>query len=160
MIIRKQLQVVTSFKNNVGGFTLIEVLVALLILAVGVMGIVALQFKTLQYSYDANLRSQVNFLAYDISDRMRGNRANAATYVSDANNNYVVGTSVSAGTCTQATGASAANDMICWRQQIFQAMPPNSTASISGPVASLYTIALAWTDRSGQTHTVNYTFQP
>ncbi len=147
-------------KSSSNGFTLIEVLIALLILAVGVLGIVALQFKTLKYSHDASLRSQISFLAYDISDRMRGNRANAAAYVALASNPYTVLTTPPATACANATGANTANDLACWHQQIYQSLPPGSTAGISGPVGTLYTVALAWTDRSGETHTINYTFQP
>ena len=150
----------TRVKQTANGFTLIEVLIALLILAVGVLGIVALQFKTLKYSHDANLRSQINFLAYDISDRMRGNRANAGDYVTHASNPYAVLTTAPATACANATGANAANDLACWHQQIYQSLPPGSSAGITGPVGTLYTVALAWTDRSLETHTINYTFQP
>jgi type IV pilus assembly protein PilV len=146
-------------KSSSNGFTLIEVLIALLILAVGVLGIVALQFKTLKYSHDASLRSQISFLAYDISDRMRGNRANAAAYVAHASNPYLVITTAPATACVQATGANAANDLACWHHQVFNALPPKSTAGITA-AAGLYTVALAWEDRSGETHTINYTFQP
>lgn len=142
------------------GFTLIEVLVALLILAIGVLGIVALQYKGLKYSHDANLRSQINFLAYDISDRMRLNRNNAADYVTDPLNPYTVGIAAPATACVHTTASDASNDLACWHQQIYQSLPPDSTATISGPASDLYTVSLAWTDREGQTHTINYTFQP
>ena len=161
---KRQIRFGTRVGHGVSGFTLIEVLIALLILAVGVLGIVALQFKTLKYSHDANLRSQINFLAYDISDRMRGNRANAADYVNHATDPslgaHVVATTAPATACVDATGANAANDLVCWQHQIFQSLPPGSTAGIAGPVGTLYTVALAWTDRAGDTHTINYTFQP
>lgn len=59
------------------GFTLIEVLVTLLILSVGLIGLAALQAKSLQYNQGSYLRSQANILAYDIIDRMRINRKRA-----------------------------------------------------------------------------------
>ena len=136
------------------GFTLIEVLVAMLILAIGVLGIVALQFKGLRYSNDASLRGQINFLAYDISDRMRLNRTNAGAYAQ----NYTAGANHTA--CVLATGANAANDLNCWYDSVTNALPPGSTANITGPTGGLYTVALGWTDRESQTHTVNYSFQP
>ena len=144
--------------NKQKGFTLIEVLIALLILAVGVLGIVALQFKGLKYSHDAYLRSQISFLAYDIADRMRLNQAaitaNPAVYVA----NYNAGDAHAV--CNAATGANAANDLACWYDSVDAALPPGSSANITGPVGGLYTVALAWTDRENQTHTINYTFQP
>jgi type IV pilus assembly protein PilV len=142
-------------KKFTRGFSLIEVLIALLILAIGVLGIAALQFKGLRYSHDSFLRSQINFLAYDIGELMRANRSNAASYVS----NYTVPVATGANACNYATAATATNDLGCWHNRIDQAIPPGSTANIV-TFGSLYTVALAWTDREGATHTINYTFQP
>lgn len=136
------------------GFTLIEILISMLILAIGVLGIIALQFKGLKYSYDANVRSQITFLANNIAERMRLNNDNAADYVA----NYVAGTAHTA--CDNATAADAANDLNCWYDNIDVALPPGSTAAVAGPVGGLYTVSLAWQDREGETHTVTYSFQP
>lgn len=64
---------------NQKGFSLIEVLIALLVTSVGLLGLAALQAKSLQYNHGAYLRSQANILAYDIADRMRLNRDVART---------------------------------------------------------------------------------
>tara|TARA_R110002072_G_C7974566_1_gene535218 strand:+ start:2785 stop:3234 length:450 start_codon:yes stop_codon:yes gene_type:complete len=145
---------IRKFKITNSGFSLIEVLVAMLILAIGFMGIAALQFKGLKYNTDALLRSQINILGYDIADRIRLNRSNAASYVND----YTILTTAPTG-CTQATGADATNDLNCWHLQAYNALPPGSTANITA-AGGQYTVALAWTDREGDTHTINYTFQP
>lgn len=136
------------------GFSLIEVLVALLILAIGVLGIIALQFKGLKYNFDANLRSQITFLANDIADKIRLNQTNAASYVA----NYTAGTAHTA--CVYATASNAANDLNCWHDFVDASLPPGSIANITGPSAGLYTVSLGWTDREGETHTVTYSFQP
>jgi type IV pilus assembly protein PilV len=145
----------TFAKKYAPGFSLIEVLIALLILAIGVLGIAALQFKGLKCSHDAYLRSQVNFLAYDIGELMRANRSNAASYTG----NYTVTVPIGANACNYATASTATNDLGCWHNRVGQAIPPGSTANIT-TFGSLYTVALAWTDREGNTHTINYTFQP
>ncbi len=59
------------------GFTLIEILVALLITALGVMGLAAAQLNALRFEQTAQQRSLASILAYDILDRMRANRAAA-----------------------------------------------------------------------------------
>lgn len=140
--------------NTTAGFTLIEVLVSLLILAIGVLGIIALQFKGLKYNYDANVRSQITFLANDIADKIRLNKANAASYVA----NYSAGTSHTA--CNHSTASNAANDLNCWYDFVDQALPPGSSANITGPASGLYTVSMGWTDREGETHTITYSFQP
>ncbi len=61
------------------GFTLIEVLVALLITALGVLGLVAANLNALKFNQTADVRSHANLLAYDIVDRMRANRFAART---------------------------------------------------------------------------------
>jgi len=141
------------------GFTLIEVLVAMLIIAIGILGIAALQYKGLQYNQDAYFRTQVNFLAYDIADRMRLNKANAASYASNLSNYTVPATRP--GGCTQ-TGSSAigaSNDLACWKQELYDALPPGSIADISSS-GGQYTISISWTDREGNTHDIKYTFEP
>lgn len=60
-------------KEGERGFGLIEVLVAALVLAVGLIGLAALQAKGLHSGYSASLYSQATLLAYDIADRMRAN---------------------------------------------------------------------------------------
>lgn len=140
--------------NKEHGFNLIEILVTMLILAIGLMGIAALQFKGLQYNHDAYSRSQINFLAYDIADRIRLNRDNATTYVGD----FTLGGSAPTG-CTQSTGADKDNDLACWRLAVYNALPPGSEANIT-QAAGIFQIELSWTDRGNNTHDINYSFQP
>ncbi len=141
------------------GFTLIEILVTMLVLAVGLLGIAALQLKGLQFNHDAHLRSQISILAYNIADRMRlSERAQdglAAAYV----NNYTVATNRP--TCMLTTfptdTSSAQADLACWQQEVYDALPQRSTANISAGTDT-YTVTLGWTDRGGETHNITYTF--
>jgi len=55
------------------GFTLIEVLVAMLIVAVGVLGVAGMQVVSLQQNRNALLRDQALQSGNDILDRMRAN---------------------------------------------------------------------------------------
>jgi type IV pilus assembly protein PilV len=57
------------------GFTLIEVLIALLVLSIGLLGLAFLQGQGVKFNTDAYNRSQASLLAYDIMDRMRANRS-------------------------------------------------------------------------------------
>ncbi len=59
-------------KTNTG-FTLIEVLIAMLVLAVGLLGLAGLQATSLRNNQSAYNRSQATQLAYDLADRMRAN---------------------------------------------------------------------------------------
>lgn len=70
----------TSYPEK--GFTLIEVLIALFILAVGILGIIGLQLFAKQSSIDAVQRTTAAALATDIVERMRMNKAALPSYIS------------------------------------------------------------------------------
>lgn len=59
---------------TIRGFTLFEVLIAVLVLSLGLLGLAALQSAGLRNNHGAYLRSQATVLAYDIIDRMRSNK--------------------------------------------------------------------------------------
>ena len=56
------------------GFTLIEVLVAALVLGLGLLGLAGLQVMSLRNNQSAHFRSVATQAAYDMVDRMRANR--------------------------------------------------------------------------------------
>jgi type IV pilus assembly protein PilV len=58
---------------KVKGFTLVELLVATVILAVGLLGLAAMQTVALKDSQDAFFYAQASSLAYEMSDRMKVN---------------------------------------------------------------------------------------
>jgi type IV pilus assembly protein PilV len=59
--------------KSVTGFTLIEILVALLVVSVGLLGVATLQVRGQQFNQVAYFRTQAAFLAHDIMERMRIN---------------------------------------------------------------------------------------
>lgn len=69
--------------NNISkqkGVGLIEVLVALLVLAVGILGFVALQYRAVEATSEAINRVQAMNVARDLAERIRVNRDALATY--------------------------------------------------------------------------------
>jgi type IV pilus assembly protein PilV len=101
------------------GFTLIEVLVAILVLAIGLLGLAGLQVSALRNNQSAYLRSEATRLAYDLSDRMRAN------YVGVNNGNYNHPTPSSddclANTCTPDKMASY--DFAGWTSELSAQLP-------------------------------------
>lgn len=55
------------------GMTLVEVLVSVLILAVGLLGAAVIQLNALKYADSSRMTSQASFIAYDMLDRIRAN---------------------------------------------------------------------------------------
>ena len=60
-------------KRTQEGMTLIEVLVAMLILGVGLLGAAMIQLNALKYTDSSRMTSQASFIAYDMLDRIRAN---------------------------------------------------------------------------------------
>jgi type IV pilus assembly protein PilV len=118
------------------GTTLVEVLVALVVLSVGLLGIAALQMTSLRNNRGAHLRSQAQVLAYDIADRMRANRNVALA------NAYVVALGV-----TPAGGTLNALDLQEWKATLARALP-----SGDGEITrdgNMFRIRIRWTDSLG-----------
>lgn len=67
-----------------GGVTLVEVLVAVLVLSIGLLGISRLHIAGLQFQHEAYLLSQATVLSQDMIDRMRANRQAALRGAYDA----------------------------------------------------------------------------
>jgi type IV pilus assembly protein PilV len=58
------------------GFSLMEVLVALLVLSIGLLGLAALQTTGLKFNHQSYERTQATLQAYDIFDSIRANKNN------------------------------------------------------------------------------------
>lgn len=64
---------VTSTPQRSYGFTILEVLIALIVLSIGLLGLAALQATGTRNIHGSYLRSQAVIQAYDIADRIRAN---------------------------------------------------------------------------------------
>lgn len=65
------------------GFSIVEALVALVVLSIGMLGIAALYVESLRAGRSAIYRTQAVNLASDMADRIRANRNARASYVLD-----------------------------------------------------------------------------
>ena len=128
------------------GFGLIEVLVAMVVLAIGVLGMTHLQGTALRLSHSAALRSQATSIAYDILDRMRANRQQALSGAYDGQSLSATPPACAATTLTQST--IAARDIQAWRTSLACALP-RGTGSIARN-GSQFTIATQWEESQGE----------
>jgi type IV pilus assembly protein PilV len=124
------------------GFTLVEVLVALVILCVGLLGVAALQLTSLKSNHGSALRTQATFLAYDIVDRMRANRESAT------NGDYDIDFGD-----TGAGGTLAGDDLVAWKQNIARTLPAIDNEGTPEPAdgsiernGNIFTVTIRWAD--------------
>ena len=125
------------------GFTLVEVMIVFFVLSVGLLGMAALQMKSMQYNQSSYIRSQATLAAYDILDRMRVNKAVAlaGTY------NVLV-------TDPDPTGTSiAATDIQTWRAFLASTLPGGLGQVQCVSATSQCSVTVRWVDRvtGGQT---------
>lgn len=126
--------------NAEGGFTLIEVLVAVLVLSIGIFGLIALESHTLKNNQRAYLRSQATILIYDIADKMRANMEvdySGVTGASHASSCISVGSS-----CTPPTLAE--KNVYEWEQSITDILPDGIGAI--NATGNITTVAISWND--------------
>lgn len=131
------------------GFSMVEVLVALVVLSVGMLGIAALYVSSLRASGSALLRTHAVNLAADMADRIRSNPNAGLAYAGAAADNSCVAGAVD---CTPAL--LAADDIFRWRAQIAVALPDDgNAATLQGTIAvtntpapRTYTITVTWVE--------------
>ncbi|TAN65298.1 MAG: type IV pilus modification protein PilV [Methylobacter sp.] len=114
------------------GFTLIEVLVSMVILAIGLLGLASLQGISLKNSQDAYLYSQANALAYEMSDRIKANKRGwnpSGTIVNIPIASCAAGCNTVAAPCT--TAQMAAYDYCYWQQKAITTLSAGATAVVS-----------------------------
>lgn len=117
------------------GFSMIEVLIALVVLAIGLLGFALLQTMNLRYTQSANHRTQATNLAYDLLDQMRANRLSAAQY---SNATFAVG-AVSGANCVRPTGSNipitgaGSNVSVIgrWQCQVVDALGSQARATVT-----------------------------
>lgn len=105
-------------RRSLQGFSLLEVLVALLVLAIGLLGLAALQARGVKFNHEAYARSQATYLAYEIMDLMRANRAKAPLYVTTKPDGNCA--------CNPSVSTDVANDLCCWTHALEAALPSGS----------------------------------
>lgn len=133
--------------HSQGGAAMIEVLVAILITAFGILGFVGLQAQTAVSQVEGYQRTQALILINDMAERIALNRSNAASYV--ANDIGVT----SPTDCTAPT-TRAAIDLCEWSELIQGSAEVQGTAKlgamigaracITSPAPNQYMISLVW----------------
>jgi len=131
----------TQRSRSQHGFSLVEVLIALIIMSVGMLGIASLYVQSMQAGRTSMFFHHAVTLAGDVADRIRANPGGGIAYAGlGANNNCVLG----GVNCNAAQ--MAANDIFLWDQQALNSLP-NGDVTIAFDDTVLpptYTITVNW----------------
>ena len=137
------------------GFTMIEVLVAIVILSFGLLGLAGLQADGLRNNTSAYKRSQASLMAYDMLDRLRANLQG----VRNGNYNDLMATTPTNPNCMGTiAGCSVAEmaryDAYEWSDKLTVFLPSGQGKVTGNGLGSIFTITVMWDDlRTGATGT-------
>lgn len=139
------------------GFSLLEVMIAVVILSVGLLGMALLQSTSLRATQASNERSQATMLIYEMMDMVRANRRQAAQYGSIRENLFFG--DGRAGFCAGVPAQRWAADRNEWICAVRRAIPDargrvivtNAVAPPAAGVAAPATVEvrLEWCDGRG-----------
>lgn len=139
------------------GFTLIEVLVAALVLAIGILGMATMMLASLKSDQSAYYRSLASSYVYDMADRLRKNSA----YARDNNAYDSIDTSSEAPAapdCDDDNGCAPAErvamDAREWASNftnvnnlaVFHPALPNAVGTVTRGDGNLFTISVSWSE--------------
>jgi type IV pilus assembly protein PilV len=135
-----------------GGFSIVEALVALVVLSVGMLGIAALYVESLRAGRSAVYRTQAVNLAADMADRIRSNREQPNAWILGATDSPATQGCV-AGTVNCNPAQLAQDDQARWRTAIQNQLPGDGANTPTGTIAvddtaipNQYTITVSWSE--------------
>jgi type IV pilus assembly protein PilV len=133
-------------RNKHTGFSLVEVLIALIIMSVGMLGIATLFVQSMQAGRTSMFRHHAVTLAGDIADRIRANPRAGIAYEGLGVDNGCI---AQGNNCSEA--AMAANDILLWDEQVADSLPGGDVTVTFNDTTTPpeYTIRIDW-DEPGE----------
>lgn len=126
--------------NLQNGSSLIEVLIAILVVSIGLLGLATLQTQSLKSNHSSWIRSNATHMAYDISEQMRLHRDDALN--GDFNFNVQP-------TCSSCLVKD-------WHEALISMIGNNVVAEIlQTGSTNRFTINISWTDSRGEIRNPN-----
>ena len=144
-------------KHRQKGFSLIEALVAFLILSVGMLGIASLQTMSLKSGHSAAMRTVAVMKVEEILESMRSNPGAITDFAAGTGDPGVdFGCSQAASAATECTTTQMAQDEIFrWKNSLIEALPDNTattasvvvTPPVAGSTLNLVVVSVNWSER-------------
>lgn len=142
-----------SGRRRVRGASLIEVLISILLAAIGLLALSGANVASIRYSKMSQYRGTATMLAADLAERMRANQAGLADYAvtGDFASQATVPTASTACELYSSTCSStqlAAYDLTAWRRLVRSQLPEGSVSVAPSPSGTLLAadVWVAWRD--------------
>jgi type IV pilus assembly protein PilV len=130
------------------GFTLIEIMVAVIVLSIGLLGAAGLQITGLKNNHSAQFRTEATIQAYAILERMRINKAvaNAGDY------DITMAAAAPGGSDIKST------DLSFWLSSLASVLPSGDGSIATDGGTGVSTISVQWDDSRGSEGSTTQTF--
>lgn len=120
------------FRARTGGFALIEILVAVLLFALGVLSLIGLQASLTRAQTDAKVRTDAAALASEVIGQMWGDATNLASYSGDS--------------CEAHARCKS------WQDKVTAALPSGASTITVTAGSNDVEVSIRWATPSGETH--------
>ncbi len=134
------------------GFTLIEVLVAMMILGIGLLGLAGLQMTGLRNNFSAYHRTQATQFSANIADKIRANEVEAKLFNNSTYSVILPEDAIKKSKCLLYAKVSACSptdmahqDLFSWHQDV-NTILPSGLGRISASNAGVFTVTITWDD--------------
>lgn len=141
---------------RIRGFSIVEALVALVVLSVGMLGIAALYVESLRAGRTAVYRTQAVNLAADMADRIRANRSAGNWELLQGANPTAHPECSPGGNASCTPDVLAEGDQRSWLDSIRDELPGNGAVTATGTIAvdalaspPQYQITVTWFEPGG-----------
>jgi len=159
------LRLTMQINSRPRGFTILEVLIALLVFSLGLLGMAGLLVISVKTNHSAYLRTQASFLAQSMGDRMRANTPRV--WAGDYDGTYT-GTTGDTDPCPAGAACTRQNvatrDKAQWEIQLGDQLPnatavidcaPDATVDVTpaeqaagAPYTGICRIVISWSEAS------------
>lgn len=119
-----------SVAQDQTGFVIVDVLIAILLFSVGVLGLIALQSAMTKSQLESKVRADASYLANELVAQMWSDTANINAYTSDCESH---------GPCKT------------WQSKVTAALPSGEGA-VSANASGGISITISWTNTAGDQH--------
>lgn len=135
-------------RHHQRGVTLLESIIALLMVGIGLLGVASMQVTGVKATYNADWRGRAGLIAQDLTDRMRANIdiARQGAYADGA----------------ATTNAISLADKVTWGALVSNDLPGGSaTVSCAGACGfgALYTINISWDENRDGDNEASYVLE-
>ena len=131
-----------SRSSNQSGFSLLEVLITLVVLAFGLLGLGMMQTMNLRFTKSAEQRTQAVNLASELLDTIRANRSEVDAYLMDEADFESV--TVDPKGCETHEMLTSANNGSRWRCEVKESLGPAAFAKVEKDSDGVVAVTVTW----------------